>query len=129
MTETAEVGTIELLSRAADAAALASRKFGRKVAVRIVPIDGQPVDDQVRLAIGHTERRYKASGPDHWQAIEALFRAMLGEHGAEGDDEYPDHGEYCRTCHPLLVLSPCPSLQVLRPLAEQVLQQLAAGTP
>jgi hypothetical protein len=100
----AEIPTVELLTRAADAAG----NIAEQMSQRQVPSRGWSEVDRRWLA---------ASGPDHWRAVEATFRRVVERHQPYGDV----FADQCRDC---FAEHPCPTLKDLRDLAEQVLQHL-----
>ena len=123
MTDNSTLGTVELLTRAADAAGkVATEIQGETVTVDVIGAPHTGGDIAVALAA----RRIAASGPDHWRAVAATFRDQLQLHTQASVGV----ASWCAHCDhrwlPLITgqAAGCPTLQGLRPLAEQVLRDL-----
>ena len=115
------VPSVELLTRAADAA---GRAAAACEAVSPLPAAWPDVESLLTAFAGLISpadaRLVAASGPDHWRAVEATFRKQLERHVRF------DAVDSCQWCggDDDLVPFPCPPLDDLRDLAEQVLGAL-----
>lgn len=122
MADLSSVSTVELLTRAADAA----EDYGLEIHSNMRSWSLEEVQAHTVGLRASQRLRIVASGPDHWRAVEATFRRALERHvliswrfgevptGVECEcGQVPEPSETC-----------CRSLEDLRPLAVQVLQNL-----
>jgi hypothetical protein len=112
------VDTVELLTRAADAAGRVAQEAERQQ-----PIASEyALSELVELLSPAAGRMIAASGPDHWRAVEATFRKQLALHDRDASNPW------CMTAtldRPYgRSVGACPALEALRDLAEQVLRDL-----
>jgi hypothetical protein len=143
MPDLSPLSTVELLTRAADAAAEAAgavvqgawlvvRQYRVEAVPRPQVINGLTYDWHPFVAESvdeSTARLIAASGPDHWRAVEATFRRALELHqpvlfaaAASVPGGYQQRVRICGCCHRKEF--PCETLGALGPLAEQVLRDL-----